>query len=361
MMEPYNRKDTMLIYGPTTVVERSFIAFDLDGTIVRPQSGKEIPEGPCDWKWCYDFVPERLRALNQSFEIIVFTNQGFKNWLPEDIVSRFAQISRALGFTPRFFAATAKDKWRKPSPCMFDYFVENFWGQQLNGQAFVGDAAGRVGDFADTDAKFAQNIGLRFFTPEVFWGVREAYDPKETRRYTFVSGFEDMVATPLDIRPPIEFPDTRELVIMIGYPGSGKTTFARNAVPRHYHYVNQDTVNKGRPGTVAQCLREVKSALANTSVIVDNTNVNMETRAKYINIAREHGVPVRCFRMETSLELSQHLARVREILGGPHIPMIAYRKIEEPVPEEGAGVVIVPLYLNLNDYDFRRAFNMVLQ
>jgi bifunctional polynucleotide phosphatase/kinase len=32
---------------------------------------------------------------------------------------------------------------------------------------FVGDAAGRVGDFAGTDRKWAINVGIPFFTPEV--------------------------------------------------------------------------------------------------------------------------------------------------------------------------------------------------
>ena len=32
---------------------------------------------------------------------------------------------------------------------------------------FVGDAAGRADDFASTDRKFALNVGIQFYTPEV--------------------------------------------------------------------------------------------------------------------------------------------------------------------------------------------------
>jgi hypothetical protein len=32
---------------------------------------------------------------------------------------------------------------------------------------FVGDAAGRNGDFASTDRKWALNVGVKFYTPEV--------------------------------------------------------------------------------------------------------------------------------------------------------------------------------------------------
>jgi bifunctional polynucleotide phosphatase/kinase len=31
---------------------------------------------------------------------------------------------------------------------------------------FIGDAAGRAGDFAATDRKWALNVGVPFFTPE---------------------------------------------------------------------------------------------------------------------------------------------------------------------------------------------------
>lgn len=36
-----------------------------------------------------------------------------------------------------------------------------------NNSYFVGDAAGRANDFASTDRKFALNVGIQFYTPEV--------------------------------------------------------------------------------------------------------------------------------------------------------------------------------------------------
>jgi bifunctional polynucleotide phosphatase/kinase len=40
-------------------------------------------------------------------------------------------------------------------------------GQDKNTSFFVGDAAGRADDFASTDRKFALNVGVQFYTPEV--------------------------------------------------------------------------------------------------------------------------------------------------------------------------------------------------
>jgi bifunctional polynucleotide phosphatase/kinase len=39
--------------------------------------------------------------------------------------------------------------------------------QDKNNSYFVGDAAGRADDFASTDRKFALNVGIQFYTPEV--------------------------------------------------------------------------------------------------------------------------------------------------------------------------------------------------
>ena len=36
----------------------------------------------------------------------------------------------------------------------------------LEDSFYCGDAAGRPGDYSDTDRKFARNVGVRFETPE---------------------------------------------------------------------------------------------------------------------------------------------------------------------------------------------------
>jgi histidinol phosphatase-like enzyme len=38
---------------------------------------------------------------------------------------------------------------------------------------YVGDAAGRPGDFASTDKEWAQNVGIPFYTPEQFFWERK--------------------------------------------------------------------------------------------------------------------------------------------------------------------------------------------
>lgn len=42
----------------------------------------------------------------------------------------------------------------------------NGWVVDYENSVFVGDAAGRPGDFLDSDAMFAKNVGIEFKTPE---------------------------------------------------------------------------------------------------------------------------------------------------------------------------------------------------
>lgn len=49
------------------------------------------------------------------------------------------------------------------------------------------------------------------------------------------------------------------------------------------------------------------------SVVIDNTNPEPATRQSYIALAKEKGIPVRCFHFETPEELTHHLNLFREV------------------------------------------------
>lgn len=92
-------------------------------------------------------------------------------------------MQRALGGVPMtvVFATASKaenDPHRKPGKGMWDLFVSKLAPSSSGSAAapdaslsfYVGDAAGRLGDFADSDKGFAEAAGLRFQTPEEFFG-----------------------------------------------------------------------------------------------------------------------------------------------------------------------------------------------
>jgi len=138
--------------------------------------------------------------------------------------------------------------------------------------------------------------------------------------------------------------DKTEMVIMVGFPASGKSTFVNKYfAPHGYHRVNRDTL-----GTAAKCKKAAREALTEgLSVVIDNTNGSASAREEFISIAQEFGVPVRCFYLTTSFELAEHLnyVRVRETKGAVRrIPPVAYnvykKGFEKPSKSEGFEEVI---------------------
>lgn len=102
---------------------------------------------------------------------------------------------------------------------------------------YVGDAAGRpfghrswIGgnekDFSDSDRKFALNAGLMFNTPEEF------FLGKSEEKFMFLGfdacAWQDSFVSQAGKVVGHEIGDGLEMVLMVGLPGSGKTTFAKN-------------------------------------------------------------------------------------------------------------------------------------
>ncbi|KAG5636108.1 hypothetical protein H0H81_009104 [Sphagnurus paluster] len=235
-------------------------AFDLDGTLVRgPEFGhgnvKSVatPTAP-HWGWWRPNVPEKLKeAVDSGYTVVIISNQALKPAALKTWKLKISSIAAALPNIPfRLFAATAKDGYRKPMLGMWSE-LESILAKEgvtinKTESFFVGDAAGRQysnnkSDFSSTDRKWALNVGISFFTPE-------------------------------------------ELVLFVGYPCLGKTSFyLRHFEPAGYAHVNQDTLK-----TRNNCVKEVQKVLKQGK---NNTNRNVATRKYYVDIARELNVPTR--------------------------------------------------------------------
>ena len=127
----------------------------------------------------------RLQELSEDgYKIVIFSNQsGIKSALGGAAAKNFrAKVDSVLkdaGVQAAAYVSTMKgkegepDAFRKPATGMWEHFVEHCNGGVEVDKAnsfYVGDAAGRTQDFSDSDAKFAEAIGVPFKTPEDVFG-----------------------------------------------------------------------------------------------------------------------------------------------------------------------------------------------
>jgi gluconate kinase len=188
----------------------------------------------------------------------------------------------------------------------------NFRRIDMTHSFFVGDALGRKGDFADTDKGFAINCGLVYYSPEEFFNTHVAIDI-------------DSIAKKIPIATH------KEAIIMVGYPGSGKSTIAHDILEKQRGYV---VLSGDKLKTPVKLNREArKYLLEGTSVVYDATNPSEERRNKYIEVLNEMDVPYRIIWVDTDMTEAMRRARLREEKTGIHIPNIAFyvfRKSLEP-------------------------------
>ena len=280
--------------------------FDYDWTLVKPKENRKFPKNPTDWQWLLPSIPDKLRTLHEEgYLILVFTNQT-KTWKLEHIQNALNEIN-----IPITVYAAMNEQYHKPSNFMLRILPYDI--DETN-SFFVGDAAGRHGDFSDSDKVFAQNCGLIFKTPEEF----------------FIRDIPTVVSTGV---PVVENKD-KELVIMCGFPGSGKSTFCQTYKDT-YGICHGDELK-----TVPKTVKKIKDFISEgKSVVIDATNSSIEKRATYVELAKDNGYSVKCVWLTADETISFDRNRKRGEAGGSLVPKIAYsvykKHFQEPTEAEG--------------------------
>lgn len=150
--------------------------FDLDGTLITTASGSKMPRNCHDWKFRQPDIVAKLKDLQfQNIKTAIFTNQagislGYVSI--SKICTKIEHIVRCMDVPLQVFVSTSYDHYRKPNVGMWEYmetFCNNGIKVNRNRSLFVGDAAGRKGDHANSDKLFAMNLSVPFQTPEQFF------------------------------------------------------------------------------------------------------------------------------------------------------------------------------------------------
>jgi predicted kinase len=128
-----------------------------------------------------------------------------------------------------------------------------------------------------------------------------------------------------------------ECVILVGIPGSGKSTFTRSRYPQ-YECVSKDLLSPHARDKQARQDAALRAAFrAGRSVVVDNTNVTPADRAAIIAIAREFGARVIGYYLEISTR--EAVARNERREGRAKVPKVAIftaaKRLVPPAAAEG--------------------------
>lgn len=310
-------------------------AFDFDDTVIKTASGNRFGKDANDWRWWDPNVPGKLKKLaDEGYAIVVMSNQAAVRLRHDDktpksgirslnnIKGKITAVLNQLELPVTIYAATGHDGFRKPRAGMWQQLLRDYG---LSDPAeidhakcvFVGDAAGRAGDkvlgvkkdHSCCDRDLAMNVDLQFHTPEEFF-LGEAPKPFERM-------FEPALYLAAELSgdgQTVKFDkkhDT-ELVLFCGSPGAGKSTFYWTYLqPLGFERVNQDILK-----TRDKCMKTSKQYLEdNTSVVVDNTNADIETRAAWIKHAKALGVPIRLVHFSAPAKLCEHNDTVRALSG----------------------------------------------
>ena len=343
-------RDSFLTNEVTDTKYQIVYGFDLDWTLIKPKSNRKFWGNNDETIFWHPSVPVKLNELHKNgIGIVLFTNQlsiTKRTGSKEIFMKKIEWFLKQFDFPIKVYASIHEDAFRKPSKLLWTYFAKNDNTIKLDKSQcmYIGDAAGRKNDFSAGDRKFALNIGINFQTPEEFF-LGQPGQP-----YSNTTGFNPFEYTPPSTMFVLKPSNSQELIIMVGSPASGKSTYAKETFP-NYEYVNQDILK-----TKPRCIKACEIGLATgKSVVIDNTNPLKEVRAEYIKIAKRHNVPVRCLYLSRSDDLIDHLNLLRNHLGyRAKIPAIAMRmfrtKLEEPKKEEGFEDVIkvpfIPIFEN---------------
>ena len=180
----WNATNELMLYRYGKDQPKSRIAgFDFDGCLVKTSLYRRQPEA-----WSVLFPKKTkatLRHLVQSgYKIVIFTNQGGIGRAKRTKDAEILKVKKRIeGFIQEMqgdveipidvvVSIDKQSSFHKPATGMWTFFKENLNGKtaiDVQKSFYVGDAAGRRTDFADSDLKFAKNVALQFFNEKEFF------------------------------------------------------------------------------------------------------------------------------------------------------------------------------------------------
>lgn len=273
-------------------IRTKLIIFDLDGTLTTSPRGT-----PFDDQYVFfGDIPKYFLDLSEGgWNVAIMTNQLKYATQARKIASIVTTLNAHV------FVATNRDIFYKPCRGMFDLLLSSFYQDskwKFERLVYVGDASGECDPFppyrwSDSDRRFAEVIGAEFQTPR-------------------------------DVIPRVDLMDrgVQEMVILVGNPGSMKSTTSK-VFERIGHVVcSRDVLGRKLKSAAMAALASGKS------VVIDATNPTRRGREEFFSLKDVSRRIVWCVRD----------GRPFNSLRDKPVPEIAYRtyssRFEVPDPIE---------------------------
>ena len=134
-----------------------------------------------------------------------------------------------------------------------------------------------------------------------------------------------------------------QLVIFVGLPGSGKSTYYFAHFSETHAHVSKDLMPNARRRDDRQSTLMEKALAAGESVVIDNTNPSRDIRAPLVALGKRHGARIIAYYFECSVRVA--IVRNAKREGKGRVPNVAIfttqKKLQPPALDEGFDEVHV--------------------